>query len=197
MPHNQQPPAEKPSRPQTIAVDFDGVIHQYSRGWQDGTIYDPPMPGAIDSLRILMDTYAVFIHTTRDATTVAAWLAERGFDTVVDIEGPKHPKREFWNEQGALLVTNRKLPAVAYIDDRAIRFQSWKQALADMERPPYTSIPTYEKLLTALEGLVALHRRNEHTGECEYCSARDYPDYAAPWPCETLRALKLDYEAKV
>jgi hypothetical protein len=35
----------------------------------------------------------------------------------------------------------------------------------------------------------ALHPRNENTDECEYCSARDYPDYAVPYPCDTVRAL--------
>lgn len=116
----------------TIAVDFDGVVHAYSKGWQDGTIYDPPLPGALDALTILMTTHAVFIHTTRNATDVAAWLSEYGFTTVIDVAGPKHPKREFWNDQGALLVTDRKLPAVAYIDDRAIRFTNWEQALHDL-----------------------------------------------------------------
>lgn len=116
----------------TIAVDFDGVVHAYSKGWQDGTIYDPPLPGALEGLTALMDTCAVFIHTSRDAGAVAGWLAERGFDTVLDVDGPTHPKRQFWNEQGTLLVTDRKLPAVAYIDDRGIRFQNWEQVLHDI-----------------------------------------------------------------
>lgn len=30
----------------TISIDFDGVIHQYSKGWQNGEIYDPPIRGA-------------------------------------------------------------------------------------------------------------------------------------------------------
>lgn len=35
----------------------------------------------------------------------------------------------------------------------------------------------------------ALHVRNQNTGHCEHCSERDYPDYAVPHPCPTIRAL--------
>ena len=51
----------------TVAVDFDGVIHDYKRGWQDGSIYGEFMPGAIRGLSLLMSSYAVFVHTTRNA----------------------------------------------------------------------------------------------------------------------------------
>src|SRR5690606_4961543 len=64
----------------TIGVDFDGVIHRYSKGWFDGTIYDEPIPGAISGLRLLMQHNAVFIHTARSARQVAEWLAEHGFE---------------------------------------------------------------------------------------------------------------------
>lgn len=110
----------------TIAVDFDGVIHRYSRGWHDGTIYDPPMPGAIDGLRALMARYAVYVHTTREAEQVMPWLEGLGFDAHCD-DGPYSP--EFWDVRGQLLVTNRKLPAIAYLDDRAVRFTGWDSAL--------------------------------------------------------------------
>lgn len=108
----------------TIAVDFDGVIHAYRRGWADGSIYDEPMPGALGALRALMRDYAVFIFTTRQVEQVAEWLINHGMPCRVGYDGP------FWNERGSLLVTNRKLAAVAYIDDRGIRFESWEQALA-------------------------------------------------------------------
>jgi hypothetical protein len=39
----------------TIAIDFDGVIHGYSRGWQDGSIYDPPKPGTKEALTSLKE----------------------------------------------------------------------------------------------------------------------------------------------
>lgn len=114
-----------------VACDFDGVIHAYSKGWQDGSIYDGPVPGAFDALRLLMETYAVFIHTTREPKPVARWITEHSriktawFEVLEDVP-------EFWNEMGTLLVTQRKLPAVAYIDDRGIRFESWGQALDDL-----------------------------------------------------------------
>lgn len=117
--------------PKTIAVDFDGVIHQYSRGWHDGTIYDPPVEGAISALkRLLRDGFAVFIFTSREIEQVIPWLENAGFDVAAD--GPPWP--QFWNHTGQILVTNRKLPAVAYIDDRAIVFTSWIQTLREVSQ---------------------------------------------------------------
>lgn len=117
-----------------IAVDFDGVIHSYSRGWQDGSIYDPPMDGALDGLRALMKEHPVFIFTSRNTAHVAAWLRDHGFTVTTDDSMFRHDVWDgvVWSERGTLLVTNRKLAAIAYIDDRAIRFTSWGQALADV-----------------------------------------------------------------
>lgn len=112
----------------TVAVDFDGVIHDYSRGWMDGSIYGEFVPGAVAGLTLLMHRYAVFIHTTRNARHVARWVEDRsghGIECTTRV-----PRKGFWNERGYLLVTNRKLPAIAYIDDRGIRFEDWDQALA-------------------------------------------------------------------
>lgn len=112
---------------QTIAVDFDGVIHTYEKGWQDGKIYGELMDGAVAGLSTLMQTYAVFVHTTRKPKKVARWIEKmsgHGIECTTRV-----PRSGFWNQQGCLLVTNRKLPAYAYIDDRGIRFKSWRQSL--------------------------------------------------------------------
>lgn len=115
----------------TIAVDFDGVIHRYSRGWQDGSIYDGPNPGAIAGLRALMGHYAVFVHTSRDPYPVAQWLDRYDIPAFVEMEtdGERH---KFWNDRDKILVTNRKLPAWRYVDDRALLFTSWGQTLRDL-----------------------------------------------------------------
>lgn len=116
----------------TISIDFDGVIHAYREGWQDGSIYDKPVEGAFEALRELMKKYSVVIFTSRDAEQVADWLFERG-DFRVTWEFPGDTSLKFWNTQSHLYVTNRKLPSIAYIDDRGIRFYNWAQALATLE----------------------------------------------------------------
>lgn len=126
---------------ETIAVDFDGVIHTYEHGWKNGTIYGDLVPGALEALTALMREYAVFIHTTRNARQVARWITQRtghGIECTTQMH-PLLPswwqwgKRfTFWSTKGTLLVTNRKLPAVAYIDDRAVHFTDWRQAMREL-----------------------------------------------------------------
>ena len=93
----------------TVVLDFDGVIHSYTSGWQGvATISDPPVPGikeAISDIRIA--GFEVAIVSTRTATPEGAkavkdWLQTHGI--TVD------------------KVCSEKPPAHVYIDDRAICF---------------------------------------------------------------------------
>lgn len=96
----------------TVAVDFDGVIHSYTTPYNhlDPTeVPDPPVPGAIEWLNEIRKDFEVIIFTTRGdhparISAVQLWLAKWGY------EDP-------WPT-----VTNQKLPALVYIDDRALRF---------------------------------------------------------------------------
>ena len=106
-----------------IAVDFDGVIHEYSHGWQKGAIYDPPIKGSLRALKKLMDKgYDIVVFTAREnlddvrAWLIEEWTKEFSSNPNVTID----PKIE---------VTNIKPKATAYIDDRAIRFTNWKDML--------------------------------------------------------------------
>jgi hypothetical protein len=118
---------------QTVAVDFDGVLHSYEKGWHDGTIYGGWKPGAVAALSQLMQQHAVFIHTTRNARQVARWIEQSSgyaFECTTRLPRTWYGRRKpFWNTQGLLLVTDRKLPAIAYVDDRAVRFEDWWQSL--------------------------------------------------------------------
>jgi hypothetical protein len=118
----------------TIALDFDGVIHAYSRGWQDGTIYDEPLPGALAGIKKLQSLFAVFVLTSRNVQQVTAWLLSRKVDALAD-GTPLVGRPAFWNSQDFVLVTNRKLPAVAYVDDRAVLFTYWSNLLTLYDLP--------------------------------------------------------------
>ena len=114
----------------SIAIDFDGVVHKYSKGWHDGTIYDEPFEGAIEGIRSLMNNYYVFIFSTRPPEEIVGWFYDRVFIGEQLFPFKKIPDDVvFWEEQLVLGVTNRKLPAVAYIDDRAFLFRDWEGVL--------------------------------------------------------------------
>ncbi|MFN3528466.1 MAG: hypothetical protein ACK417_00915 [Bacteroidia bacterium] len=111
----------------TIAVDFDGVIHGYSKGWNGGDIYDPPVPGTREALeKLKADGWKIYIFSTRtnkifrkkeEADQEAAmknWLAEHQI-----------PYDKIW--------TFGKPMADIYLDDRAIGFRGdWQQSLAEI-----------------------------------------------------------------
>lgn len=102
-----------------LLLDFDGVVHRYSKGWHDGTAYDEPMPGAYDGLLTLTERgYEVVIFSTRPAEQIVAWL-------------------EKW-EFPVYRVTNVKEPAIAIIDDRAVHHVDWVGTLSELARryPP-------------------------------------------------------------
>lgn len=94
---------------QSISVDFDGVIHQYTSPWvAPHIIPDPPVPGAIEWLKEMQKHFEVIIMSTRcqtpeGITAIYTWLAERGVSGVT--------------------ISYEKLPALIYLDDRGIRFE--------------------------------------------------------------------------
>lgn len=124
----------------TLAIDFDGVIHTYEKGWHDGTIYGDFVPDAMPAIEALMEHDAVFVHTTRNARQVAAWIQRTsGYNIDCTTRPPRTwcgRRKPFWNTRGLLLVTNVKLPAVAYLDDRAVRFHDWQQGLTALGVTP-------------------------------------------------------------
>lgn len=103
-------------RGQRLCIDFDGVIHDYTDGFRHGEIYGQPIPGAFETMQRLYDAgYDICVLTTRGRDpelrmAVVAWMTMRQVEMELDFE---------------FEVTGEKLPAIAYIDDRAVRFTNW------------------------------------------------------------------------
>ncbi len=90
----------------TLAIDFDGVIHKYSRGFQGmDNAYDPPVHGTKKALDLLKSQgYRLIIVSSRTTSVIEEWLK-------------KYNMLHYFEE-----VTNIKRPAQYYIDDNAVRF---------------------------------------------------------------------------
>lgn len=122
------------NRKKAIALDFDGVIHFYRKGWANGEIYDEPMPGAFEAIQKLLEKYHVFIMSTRPAAQIVTWITP--FLNPLGIAVMEIPPEEkFWNGRGLepiVGITNRKLAAEFYVDDRGIHFTNWEEVLAQV-----------------------------------------------------------------
>ena len=112
---------EGPASKQTIILDFDGVIHSYTSGWQGATaIPDPPTDGAREAIARLRERYEVVVVSSRcyqdgGRSAISVWLDKHGI--VVD------------------RVTDEKPPHVCVVDDRALRFEGdWQAVLEGVER---------------------------------------------------------------
>lgn len=91
-----------------VVVDFDGVLHSYSSGWTGYEPLDPPEPGAREFVDwLLAQHFEVVVVSARAGTELGAqairdWLKDHGFPE--------------------LRVTDQKVRAAAYIDDRAVAY---------------------------------------------------------------------------
>lgn len=54
------PPGTSTGLP-VVAIDFDGVIHDDYLGFHDGTIYGPPIEGALEAIKLLSVRFKIVI----------------------------------------------------------------------------------------------------------------------------------------
>jgi hypothetical protein len=105
----------------TLLVDFDGVIHSYTSGWQGvGVCSDPPVPGALDFLIEAQDYFKVAIYSSRSkekAGTDAMWTYIRD---AAEAEGWSGLKVD--GLMCNLLWPTEKPAAFLTLDDRCLTF---------------------------------------------------------------------------
>lgn len=99
----------------TICIDFDGVIHDYSNGFQGEDVFGEAVHGADAATSILRKNgWCIIIYTTRPVTeTLKTWLKEHKISFDYINENPDQPK----GSEGC------KLIADVYLDDRAVSFR--------------------------------------------------------------------------
>lgn len=103
-----------------IGFDFDGVIHLIPEGAKIGEINGELNREVIETIYELnkMDI-PVFVFSSRAPSQIVDWLNKQGLKLearVID------SNTFFFNDTDYIGVTQRKLPAQLYIDDRAFNY---------------------------------------------------------------------------
>lgn len=101
----------------TIAIDFDGTLHQYT-GWHDGRIGDPN-PGAVEFVTEAVKHFTVVVVSSRCNHTdgkqqIAEWMEKHGFPAEVTV----------WASRP---------PAWVSIDDRAWQFRGQWPTIEELQ----------------------------------------------------------------
>jgi hypothetical protein len=111
----------------TLAIDFDGVIHSYERGWEGGVIYGTVTPGFWTWADMAAERFELVVYSTRSADPVQLsamrlWMANErtAYRKKHDLQGDDPLVIGFASEKPKAWLT---------IDDRAITFKGdWSAA---------------------------------------------------------------------
>ncbi len=115
----------------TLCIDFDGVIHSYEKGWQNGVIYGTVTPGFWEWAEKATRLFKLVIYSSRSKdeaglAAMMAWMIEqrKAWRAIGGMhETPDPLSFDFAHEKPAAFVT---------IDDRAIQFHG-KWSIPELE----------------------------------------------------------------
>lgn len=115
-----------------LCLDFDGVIHSYSSGWQGAAIIpDPPVEGAMRFIYDALDHFTVAIFSSRShqpggLDAMRGWMQMHMMMAIDDMEDVSRVLTSIqWpTEKPAAMVT---------IDDRALTFEGVWPSIAELK----------------------------------------------------------------
>ena len=120
--NNKYPPGKELDN-LNLAIDFDGVIHTFDKGYFDGTCYGDPIPGSLEAIKSLSSKFRIIIFTAKAKPDRPLVTGKTGSELVWEwLE--KYGVAEYVHA-----VTSEKPRAFLYIDDNGYRFETWENTL--------------------------------------------------------------------
>lgn len=112
----------------TIVIDFDNVIHEMDKGFHDGTIYGELIKGAEKSIKYLSENFNLIVFSCKCNPDRPLVNGKTGKKLI-----------EEWLKNKGILkyiseITFEKPNAVAYIDDKAIKFENWTSCIEELKK---------------------------------------------------------------
>ena len=115
------------SRP-ILCLDFDGVLHSYTSGWQGAdTIADPPVPGALEFIEAALPYFQIAIFSSRSnqpggLKAMQSWLMGHFGLFFADRDGQAEAVRAVTLVHDYIQWPTEKPAAFLTINDRALTF---------------------------------------------------------------------------
>jgi len=119
-----------------IGIDFDNVILKcYNKDRPKRFIpYVDKEEEWIEAIWKLLPDYAIFLYSKKNPKVVENWfhkeIANGGYPFKVEVI-PENKK--LWYKTLVVGITDKKLPAIAYIGD-TIKFTNWKKVLEEVSK---------------------------------------------------------------
>lgn len=103
-----------------LCLDFDGVLHSYTSGWQGiDIIPDPPVAGAMVHLRSYADSFEVHIFSARSRSSGGREAMQNWVRHAL-VQSFGHEVSAYVMQR--IVFANYKPSAFVTLDDRAITF---------------------------------------------------------------------------
>jgi len=116
-----------------MTLDFDGVLHVYSSGWQGyGIVADPPVEGAIEFVEAIVESkkFNLNVFSSRNTTdegieAMKAWFLKHGLkaETLAAIIFPKHKPAASVGLDDRVITFTGKFPSI----DTLYNFKPWNK----------------------------------------------------------------------
>lgn len=129
-----------------LCLDFDGVIHSYTSGWQGATVIpDPPVDGALDFIADALLHFAVAIYSSRSGQAggieaMKAYLVKHYDQQHSHVYGIIYEGDETFTRRsrgeaivGQIEWPTEKPAAFVGIDDRVLTFTGQWPAIEDLK----------------------------------------------------------------